>query len=117
MPLIQAAVCHEFSSPLVVEPVLLRDPGAHEVQVTLGACAICHSDISFAEGAWGGDLPAVYGHEAAGHISGLGAGVTGYNIGDAVIATLIRACGTCTPCVTGAPVYTALPPMIAPKVR
>ena len=36
MPLIQAAVCHEFSSPLVVEPVLLRDPGAHEVQVTLG---------------------------------------------------------------------------------
>ncbi|MGR3342129.1 MAG: zinc-binding dehydrogenase [Paracoccaceae bacterium] len=109
MPLIQAAVCHEFARPLVLEKVMLRDPGAHEVQVTLAACAICQSDISYADGAWGGDLPAVYGHEAAGRISGVGSGVTGYKIGDAVIATLIRACGTCLPCSTGAPVYCATP--------
>lgn len=109
MPLIQAAVCHEFTKPLVVEQVMLRDPGAREVQVTLAACAICHSDISYADGAWGGDLPAVYGHEAAGRITALGPGVTAYKIGDPVIATLIRACGTCTPCTSGAPVYCATP--------
>ena len=37
-----------------------------EIKVKIAACAICHSDIHFMEGAWGGDLPAVYGHEAAG---------------------------------------------------
>ncbi len=109
MSLIKAAVCHEFGKPLTIEQVALRAPGPGEVEVTLAACAICHSDISYAEGAWGGTLPAVYGHEAAGHISALGDGVSGHALGDAVIATLIRACGTCPSCATGAPVYCATP--------
>ena len=32
----------------------------------VAACAVCHSDVAYASGAWGGRLPAVYGHEAAG---------------------------------------------------
>ena len=39
------------------------------------ACAICHSDIIMADGGWGGVLPAVYGHEAAGEVEAVGAGV------------------------------------------
>lgn len=77
--------------------------------MTLSACAICHSDISFADGAWGGSLPAVYGHEAAGHITALGDGVRGYQTGDTVIVTLIRACGTCAPCASGTPVACSTP--------
>jgi S-(hydroxymethyl)glutathione dehydrogenase/alcohol dehydrogenase len=109
MPTIKAAVCHEFGAPLVVQDVQLAPPGHGEIEITLSACAICHSDISFAEGGWGGALPAVYGHEAAGRISGIGPGVTGYQIGDTVLATLIRACGTCAPCATGEPAYCATP--------
>ncbi|MCV0397586.1 MAG: zinc-binding dehydrogenase [Rhizobiaceae bacterium] len=69
--------------------------------VDLRACAICHSDISYAEGAWGGPLPAVYGHEAAGVVSRVGPGVESLRPGDHVVATLIRSCGTCHYCGRG----------------
>lgn len=103
MQTITAAVCHAFGTPLVIEKVHLRAPEAGEVQVDIAAVAICHSDISYAEGGWGGTLPAVYGHEAAGRVSAIGAGVTGFDLGDPVVVTLIRACGHCTPCATGRP--------------
>lgn len=109
MPNIRAAVAHEFGQPLTIETVNLRSAGAGEVEVTLEACAICHSDISFMDGGWGGNLPAVYGHEAAGKVTALGAGVKGYNVGDTVIVTLIRACGDCVPCASGKPVACAAP--------
>jgi Zn-dependent alcohol dehydrogenase len=102
---IRAAVCHGFGEPLRVEEVALRAPGPGEVEVALEAVAICHSDISYADGAWGGALPAVYGHEAAGRIAALGPGVAGWAVGQAVIVTLIRSCGTCGTCGGGAPVY------------
>ncbi|NSY38062.1 Zn-dependent alcohol dehydrogenase [Leisingera sp. ANG59] len=104
MQTIKAAVCHKFGAPLVIEEVQLAAPRMGEVEVTLDAVAICHSDISFAEGAWGGHLPAVYGHEAAGVITGVGAGVQGFAMGDSVVVTLIRSCGTCPSCASGKPV-------------
>ena len=103
MQTIRAAVCHEFAAPLRVEDVQLAAPKGIQVEVTLDAVAICHSDISYAEGAWGGALPAVYGHEAAGRITALGDGVSGFALGDQVVVTLIRACGTCPSCQSGAP--------------
>ena len=99
----KAAVCHTFAQPLVIEDVNLRPPAAGEVEVRLDAVAICHSDILFAEGAWGGYLPAVYGHEAAGRITKIGAGVQGYQVGDTVLVTLIRSCGHCVSCNGGQP--------------
>ena len=105
MQKVKAAVCREFGAPLVIEEVNLRDPGDGEVQVTLDACAICHSDISYADGGWGGQLPAVYGHEAAGRISAVGPGARNYTVGDHVIVTLLRACGDCGSCVSGEPAY------------
>ncbi len=109
MQTIKAAVCHEFGQPLVIEEILLRAPEMGEVEVTLDAVAICHSDISYAEGAWGGSLPAVYGHEACGRISAVGAGVRGVSEGDSVIVTLIRACGTCPSCGSGKPTICETP--------
>ncbi|MFD1911673.1 Zn-dependent alcohol dehydrogenase [Halodurantibacterium flavum] len=109
MQTIRAAVCHSFGAPLTIEDVTLAPPRPGEVEVTLEACAICHSDISFAEGAWGGHLPAVYGHEAAGRITALGEGVTGYVQGQAVLVTLIRACGGCASCSGGQPVFCETP--------
>lgn len=103
MQKIKAAVCHEFGQPLTVEDVHLRAPQSGEVEVTLDAVAICHSDIGYQNGAWGGTLPAVYGHEAAGQITAIGPNVAGYAVGDHVVVTLIRACGTCLSCGSGAP--------------
>ncbi|MEJ5218125.1 Zn-dependent alcohol dehydrogenase [Cognatishimia sp. D5M38] len=103
MALVKAAVCHEFGKPLSIEDVELRAPISGEVEVTLAAVAICHSDISYADGAWGGSLPAVYGHEAAGVITAMGDNVTGHQVGDKVVVTLIRACGTCPACAAGTP--------------
>lgn len=109
MQTIKAAVCHAYGDPLVIEEVQLADPRMGEVEVSLDAVAICHSDISFAEGAWGGHLPAVYGHEAAGVISKLGAGVGGFAIGDSVVVTLIRSCGSCPSCAGGKPTICETP--------
>ena len=100
---ILAAVCHHFAEPLQIETVELRAPLSNEVEVQLGAVAICHSDIAFAEGNWGGDLPAIYGHEAAGVVTEVGTAVRGTSVGDHVVVTLIRSCGHCSSCASGRP--------------
>jgi S-(hydroxymethyl)glutathione dehydrogenase / alcohol dehydrogenase len=97
----RAAVCRAFRAPLQIEELQLDGPDAGEVIVDLAACAICHSDIAFAEGDWGGDLPAVYGHEAAGLIREVGPHVSGLAPGDRVVVSLMRSCGRCYFCERG----------------
>ena len=97
----RAAVCHEFGKPLVIEDAILADPGPGQVRVAIKAAAICHSDIHFADGAWGGDLPAVYGHEAAGVVAEVGDGAGGFAVGDRVAVTLVNSCGLCPCCRRG----------------
>ncbi len=99
----KAAVCHEFGQPLVVEDLILDPPQSGEVRVKVSACAICHSDIHYADGAWGGQLPAVYGHEASGTVLEVGPNVSNVKVGDPVVITLIRSCGTCFYCSQGDP--------------
>lgn len=100
----RAAVCREFGKPLIIEELSLAKPGPGELRVKIVATAICHSDISFADGAWGGPLPAVFGHESAGIVEEVGPGVTLVKPGDHVVVTLIRSCGHCRGCSRGAPV-------------
>lgn len=113
---VKAAVCHSFGAPLVIEELSLRAPGPGEVEVALEAVAICHSDISYLSGAWGGPLPAVYGHEAVGRVTATGPGVTATRVGERRLVTLIRSCGHCASCVTAAPVHCdgtqVLPPVL-----
>ncbi len=99
----RAAVCSGFDTALALEGLRLRAPLDDEVRVRVRACAICHSDIMHAEGAWGGPLPVVYGHEAAGIVEALGAQVRGLSVGDAVAITMIRFCGACHSCRLGRP--------------
>ena len=106
---IRAAICRAFGEPLSVETVTLRPPAAGELEIELEAVAICHSDISYADGIWGGTLPAVYGHEAIGRITAAGAGVDKLGPGTRVVATLIRACGRCACCGSGHPVACEAP--------
>lgn len=101
----KAAVCREFGKPLVLEEVTLGDVGPTDVRVDVAACAVCHSDIHYAEGAWGGYLPAVYGHEAAGVVTAIGSDVNDVAVGDHVVVTLIRSCGECSQCDRGNHVF------------
>jgi Zn-dependent alcohol dehydrogenase len=100
---VKAAVCQEYGQPLVIEDLELDGPGPDEVRVKLAACAICHSDIHYIEGAWGGTVPVLCGHEASGTVEETGAGVGSVGAGDHVVVTLIRSCGQCFYCVQGDP--------------
>jgi S-(hydroxymethyl)glutathione dehydrogenase/alcohol dehydrogenase len=98
---LRAAICHRFEEALTVQDVELQPPSPGEVTVRVAACGICHSDISFIDGAWGGPLPAVYGHEVAGEVTEVGVGVDTLKPGDHVVVTLIRSCGRCFFCARG----------------
>ena len=97
----RAAVCYEFGAPLVVDELELAAAQAGEVLVKIGACAVCHSDITYADGGWGGRAPQVFGHEAAGTVTAIGDGVHSVAVGDRVLVTLLRSCGHCGSCEDG----------------
>ena len=94
----KAAVCYKFGQPLVIDEIGIDSARENEVEVKLTACAICHSDILYMDGAWGGQLPAVYGHEASGVVTSCGDGVTNVRERDSVIVSLLRSCGECFFC-------------------
>ena len=100
----KAAVCREFGKPLAIEEVDIAPPQVGEVKVRVTACGICQSDVHSIEGAWGGTLPAIFGHEAAGTIDVVGPAVDGLRPGQHVVVTLMRACHRCDFCVQGQPV-------------
>ncbi len=102
----KAAVCYEFSKPLVIEEVVVDPPQAGEVKVQVKAVAICHSDVHLVRGDWinwSSNPPVIAGHEAAGIVTEVGADVTRTRVGDSVAVSLLRSCGRCFYCTSGAP--------------
>src|SRR5258705_10666786 len=60
----------------------IPNPGAGEVRIKVQACGVCHSDVFVKEGLWPGiQDPRVPGQEVAGGIDEIGAGVTGWKVG------------------------------------
>lgn len=99
----KAAVCRDFGKPLVIEDIEIASPEFGELKVSVRACGICQSDVHSIDGAWGGVLPAAFGHEAAGIVEQVGEGVEGFRIGQHVVVTLVRACHRCYFCSQGQP--------------
>jgi S-(hydroxymethyl)glutathione dehydrogenase/alcohol dehydrogenase len=100
----KAALCRSHNSPVVVESVQVDPPKRGEVSVKLGACGVCHSDLSAITGTIALPLPLVLGHEGAGVVEEVGEGVSGLAKGDHVIFSFIYMCGKCRFCVSGRPV-------------
>lgn len=100
---IDAAVCREARTPVVLERLTISAPGPNDVRVRISACAICQSDLHFLDGGWPDPLPAVYGHEAAGTVEAVGREIDDLAPGDAVMVTLIRSCGGCPECQSSLP--------------
>ena len=100
----RAAVVRAFGQPLTIEEVPIPTPGPGEVLVKIMASGVCHTDLHAADGDWPvkPTLPFIPGHEGAGIVVALGAGVSGLREGDPVgIAWLHDACGACEHCITG----------------
>jgi NDMA-dependent alcohol dehydrogenase len=100
----KAVLCREHNKPVVVEQISIDAPKRGEVTVKLGACGVCHSDLSAINGTIALPLPLVLGHEGAGVVEELGEGVTDLAPGDHVIFSFIYMCGKCRFCVAGRPV-------------
>ena len=99
--MMKAAVLHEVGGPFVIEDLTLQEPGAGEVLVRMVAAGICHSDWHFVTGALQRPFPVVLGHEGAGVVEEVGAGVTRVRPGDHVILNWSPDCGSCFYCKRG----------------
>jgi propanol-preferring alcohol dehydrogenase len=79
------------------------DPGPGEVLLRVGAAGACHSDLHIVDSpdALGMPVPLTLGHENAGWIEKLGAGVSGFERGQAVAVYGIVGCGVCVACLAG----------------
>ena len=100
----RAVVCRELNKPVVVESITVDAPQRGEVMLKLGACGVCHSDLSATNGTISMAPPLVLGHEAAGEVIAVGEGVTGLAVGDHVVSSFIYMCGKCRFCSMGRPV-------------
>jgi S-(hydroxymethyl)glutathione dehydrogenase/alcohol dehydrogenase len=98
---VRAAVAHKAGAPLVVETVTLDGPRAGEVLVEIKATGICHTDEFTRSGADPeGLFPAILGHEGAGIVVDVGAGVTSVRKGDHVIPLYTPECRQCKSCLS-----------------
>src|ERR1700754_1264797 len=98
---IKAAVAHKAGAPLSIETLDLDGPKAGEVLVEIKATGICHTDAYTLSGADSeGVFPSVLGHEGAGIVREVGAGVTTVKPGDHVIPLYTPECRQCKTCVS-----------------
>jgi aryl-alcohol dehydrogenase len=100
----RAAVLPEPRAAFEVQEVDLADLRANEVLVRMVATGLCHTDL----GVWAGGgpfrYPTVLGHEGAGVVEEVGAGVAGIEVGDKVVMSF-ASCGDCASCRGGHPAY------------
>jgi propanol-preferring alcohol dehydrogenase len=100
----KAAVLRKIGQELKIETLPVPEPKAGDILIKVVACGVCHSDLHAIEGDWTPHptLPLIPGHEVTGHVAAIGAGVTGFKIGDPVgVPWMFSACGTCEFCLAG----------------
>ena len=84
MPKMKAIQVSKANGPFELVERDIPDPGPEWVRVKVEACGVCHSDVLTKIGAYGVQLPRIPGHEIAGKIDAVGAGVTAWKVGDRV---------------------------------
>lgn len=101
----KAAVLHNVGDDKldVRDDVTTTPVGAGKVRIRIKATGVCHSDLSAMNGTIPVAVPAVLGHEGAGEIIEVGAGVTSLAEGDHVVVCWSPQCGACKDCVNGQP--------------
>jgi D-arabinose 1-dehydrogenase-like Zn-dependent alcohol dehydrogenase len=103
MPKMRAAQVVRPNGSLEIVEREIPEPGTGQVRVKIDACGVCHSDAMTKEGLWPGiEYPRVPGHEIAGTIDALGAGIAGWKVGERVgVGWHGGHCGYCDSCRRG----------------
>jgi len=97
----RAAIAIAPNKPLVIEEIDLEGPKAGEVLVEIKATGVCHTDAYTLEGKDSeGIFPSILGHEGAGVVREVGAGVTSVAVGDHVIPLYTPECRQCKTCLS-----------------
>jgi alcohol dehydrogenase len=91
------------SQPILIEELDLDAPGPGELLVKVIGAGLCHSDLSVINGSRPRPLPVVLGHEGAGEVVEVGAGVRDIAVGDPVVFQFSASCGRCVRCLEGRP--------------
>lgn len=102
---VSGVISRSKKQPVEIETIVVPDPGPGEALIKVQACGVCHTDLHYREGAINDDFPFLLGHEAAGIVEEVGAGVTEVAPGDYVILAWRAPCGTCRSCLRGRPWY------------
>ncbi len=98
---------HAADRPLESLQIERRAPTAHDVQIDIAYCGVCHSDLHTVRAEWAGTLyPCVPGHEIVGRVSAVGTAVGGFKVGDLVgVGCMVDSCQHCHSCDEGLEQY------------
>ena len=92
-----------------IEPMQIerRAPGAHDVEIAIASCGVCHSDLHQVRSEWAGTLyPCVPGHEIVGRVTAVGEHVSRFKEGDIVgVGCMVDSCTSCASCDEGLEQY------------
>jgi S-(hydroxymethyl)mycothiol dehydrogenase len=102
---IRGVISRSKKQPVELVDIVIPDPGPGEVVVDVTACGVCHTDLTYREGGINDEYPFLLGHEAAGTVESVGAGVRAVEPGDFVILNWRAVCGQCRACKRGRPWY------------
>lgn len=100
---VRGVISRSKGQPVELVDIVIPDPGPGEVVVAIQACGVCHTDLTYREGGINDEYPFLLGHEAAGIVETIGAGVTHVEVGDFVILNWRAVCGECRACKRGRP--------------
>ncbi|CAN5274169.1 S-(hydroxymethyl)mycothiol dehydrogenase [soil metagenome] len=105
MQQVRGVVARSKGAKVSIETVNVPDPGPGEAVVAVQSCGVCHTDLHYREGAINDAFPFLLGHEAAGTVESVGAGVDTVAPGDFVVLNWRAVCGSCRACLRGEPWY------------
>src|SRR6516164_11132157 len=102
---VRGVISRKKGEPVELVDIVVPEPGPGEAVVDVTACGVCHTDLTYREGGITDEYPFLLGHEAAGTVEAVGAGVSAVEPGDFVILNWRAVCGQCRACKRGRPAY------------
>jgi uncharacterized zinc-type alcohol dehydrogenase-like protein len=105
--IVKAYAAQHALSPLAPWTIERRALGAHDVDIDIFYCGVCHSDVHTVRNEWQGTLyPCVPGHEIVGRVAAVGSAVNSWSIGEWVgVGCMVDSCGCCGSCQEGEEQY------------
>jgi S-(hydroxymethyl)mycothiol dehydrogenase len=102
---VQGVIARSKGAPVEIVDITIPDPGPNDVVVSVQACGVCHTDLTYRDGGINDEFPFLLGHEAAGVVESAGSAVTHVEVGDFVVLNWRAVCGNCRACRRGRPWY------------